>query len=71
MWAINAKFGKKQSDCSQLIHSLTLEEASEESSDEEEEAEVECVDLEPVANIDELFDDFKGQLLSMSVFFYI
>ena len=38
------------------------EEASEESSEEELEEEVQCVDLEPVANIDELFDDFKGHL---------
>jgi len=37
------------------------EEASEESSEEEEE-EVQCVDLEPVANIDELFDDFKENI---------
>merc|ERR1719483_8225 len=38
------------------------EEASEESSEEEEEEEVQCVDLEPVANIDELFDDFKENI---------
>ena len=43
-------------------------EASEESSEEEEE-EVQCVDLEPVANIDELFDDFRGHLFLMLVFF--
>ena len=45
------------------------EEASEESSEEELEEEVQCVDLEPVANIDELFDDFKGHLFLMFVFF--
>ena len=42
-------------------------EVSEESSEEEEE--VQCVDLEPVANIDELFDDFRGHLFLMLVFF--
>ena len=49
-------------------HTKQGEEPLEESSEEEEE-EVQCVDLEPVANIDELFDDFKGQLFSMSSLF--
>jgi hypothetical protein len=41
-----------------------------EESSEEEEEEVQCVDLEPVANIDELFDDFKGQLFLILFFFF-
>ena len=50
-------------------HTKQGEEPSEESSEEEEE-EVQCVDLEPVANIDELFDDFKGQLFLILFFFF-